>query len=238
MIRNYIFDLYGTLVDIHTDETDLKLWQRMALLYAFSGARYAPGEMYKAYQAAIESLVAEAQARCPDVPKEHIEPDILQVFRRLYEKKDVQVSDEMVEHAALFFRTLSLSRIWLYPDAMKVVKGLKEKGCGVYLLTNAQAAFTRPELKAIGLDTLFDGIVISSEVGLKKPAPAIFEHLLKTYALDPAECLMIGNDLGDDIKPAHNLGVHSRYIHTQQSPSRPAYLPGTCQEIKALSELV
>ena len=49
---------------------------------------------------------------------------------------------------------------------------------------------------------------------------------------------MIGNDLGDDIKPAHNLGVHSRYIHTQQSPSRPAYLPGTCQEIKALSELL
>ena len=31
MIQNYIFDLYGTLVDIHTDESMPALWKRMAL---------------------------------------------------------------------------------------------------------------------------------------------------------------------------------------------------------------
>ena len=31
--RNLIFDLYGTLVDIHTDEDAPLVWQKMALLY-------------------------------------------------------------------------------------------------------------------------------------------------------------------------------------------------------------
>ena len=30
--QNYLFDLYGTLVDIHTDENDPRLWQRMSVL--------------------------------------------------------------------------------------------------------------------------------------------------------------------------------------------------------------
>ena len=40
--RNYIFDLYGTLVDIHTDEEDPAAWAALARFYSYYGARYAP----------------------------------------------------------------------------------------------------------------------------------------------------------------------------------------------------
>ena len=30
---NYIFDLYGTLVDIHTDESDTAIWEKLAMFY-------------------------------------------------------------------------------------------------------------------------------------------------------------------------------------------------------------
>ncbi len=43
--QNCIFDLYGTLVDIHTDETSPQLWTRMAEAYRRSGALYRPGEL-------------------------------------------------------------------------------------------------------------------------------------------------------------------------------------------------
>ncbi len=36
--QNYIFDLYGTLLDIRTDEDDPLLWDRMAALYSCCGA--------------------------------------------------------------------------------------------------------------------------------------------------------------------------------------------------------
>lgn len=35
MYRNFIFDLYGTLVDIHTNEYKPSLWKKMALFYSF-----------------------------------------------------------------------------------------------------------------------------------------------------------------------------------------------------------
>ena len=33
MYKNYIFDLYGTLIDINTDEWNVQLWKKMQILY-------------------------------------------------------------------------------------------------------------------------------------------------------------------------------------------------------------
>ena len=40
--KNYIFDLYGTLVDIHTDEEQELLWEKLALFYGYYDAVYEP----------------------------------------------------------------------------------------------------------------------------------------------------------------------------------------------------
>ena len=40
MYQNYIFDLYGTLVDIRTDEWQAQLWKKLQLLYNYHGAGY------------------------------------------------------------------------------------------------------------------------------------------------------------------------------------------------------
>ena len=40
MYKNYIFDLYGTVIDINTDEWNDDLWKKIAILYAYKGAHY------------------------------------------------------------------------------------------------------------------------------------------------------------------------------------------------------
>ena len=42
MFKNYIFDLYGTLIDIRTDEDDKALWEKMVLFYGYREAEYTP----------------------------------------------------------------------------------------------------------------------------------------------------------------------------------------------------
>ena len=42
MYQNYIFDLYGTLVDIHTNEKKAYLWKKMSLFFGMKGAAYEP----------------------------------------------------------------------------------------------------------------------------------------------------------------------------------------------------
>lgn len=238
MIQNYIFDLYGTLVDIRTDEAMPFLWKRMALLLSLQGADYTPETLRSAYLAAVYEQTERRAKEHPSIPHEHVEPEILHAFRTLYTQKDILPTEDMVRDAALFFRALSMKHIRLYPHAAKVLQKLKARGKGVYLLSNAQAVFTVPELRKLGLLPLFDGIVLSSDVGIKKPDSAIFRHMLSKYGLRPEGSVMIGNDAEADIGGAEAVGMASRYIHTKQSPDRPSRLPETCREIRSLQELL
>ena len=51
--QNYIFDLYGTLVDIHTDENKASLWKKIAVYFSAQGAGYTAKELKNRYIALI-----------------------------------------------------------------------------------------------------------------------------------------------------------------------------------------
>jgi epoxide hydrolase-like predicted phosphatase len=57
-----------------------------------------------------------------------------------------------------------------------------------------------------GWDGLFDAIVISGEVGMRKPEPRIFHHALDLVALDPEQCVFI-DDIEANIVAARALGL-------------------------------
>lgn len=64
----------------------------------------------------------------------------------------------------------------------------------------------------------FDGILLSSDYGYKKPSPKFYSALLKQYQLNPNESIMIGNDYIADIKGAKEAGLATIYIHSNISP--------------------
>lgn len=239
MIENYIFDLYGTLADIRTDESMPSCWKRMALLLSLQGASYGAKELQRTYLSAVEGEIERCAARRPAIPREHIEPDILPVYKALYEQKGIAIDDDRARDTALVFRALSMVKpVCLYPHVLTVLETLHRQGKGVYLLSNAQAAFTLPEMEKLGILSCFDGIVISSDAGVKKPDKAIFEHLLSKYQLRPETCVMVGNDVDADMIGAASVGMAGRYIHTNLSPERPDDLPVNCQEITSLLDLI
>jgi putative hydrolase of the HAD superfamily len=55
-------------------------------------------------------------------------------------------------------------------------------------------------------DGLFDAIVISGEVGMRKPEPSIFRHALGLLALEAAECVFI-DDIEANVAAARSLGL-------------------------------
>ena len=56
--KNYIFDFYGTLVDILTDEKDPALWDKLAQLYQAYGADYKGEGLRKSYAKRVASLLS------------------------------------------------------------------------------------------------------------------------------------------------------------------------------------
>lgn len=211
MYKNYIFDLYGTLVDIRTNESKIYLWQKMSDIYSSYGAIYDAAELRDAYR----MLCQEFSMELP----ENGEINVKEVFEQLFKRKGVTASGALLKHVAITFRTLSRQKIEVYPGVKEALRELKRRGKGVYLLSNAQSDFTRPEIEMLRLKNCFDGIFISSEVGYKKPSREFFEKLLETYQLDPETCLMVGNDESADIMGAQMVGMDSLYMHTEISPA-------------------
>ncbi len=83
---------------------------------------------------------------------------------------------------------------------------LKEKGYRIYILSNfSQKAMNdcAPELDYI---KKADGAVISYTVGMIKPDPAIFKHLLEKFDIDPSEAVFI-DDVRENIEAAAKLGL-------------------------------
>lgn len=90
MYDNYIFDLYGTLVDIRTNENKASLWKYMAGYMTLQGASYSAAELRKRYRSLISAEQQKQYEKHKDlIPKltqDHIEVDLLQVFSRLYQE--------------------------------------------------------------------------------------------------------------------------------------------------------
>lgn len=217
--RNYIFDLYGTLVDIRGDEADRKLWKHMSLFYGYYGAKYEPEEMHRTYLALIDAKDKQLRGEYAVKYAHESHPEILyeEVFRELYTGRGVEPDGQLVLHTAQMFRACSVKYVRLYAHAHELLTALKEAGKNVYLLSNAQRIFTEYELRYLGIYDLFDGIQISSDCGCKKPDERFFQILLERFDLKAEESLMIGNSMEDDIAGAVRVGMDSFYIHSALS---------------------
>lgn len=223
MYANCIFDLYGTLVDIHTDEENPAVWEKLALFYGYYGAAYAPQELRAAY----EQLSNEGSSGPQYSHEAHPEIRIETVFAELFERKGVHADDTLAIHAGQLFRVCTTDYLRLYPGATELLSALREQGRGVYLLSNAQRIFTAGELNILGIAKYFDGILISSDCAVKKPDPRFFRMLLDQYRLNPASCVMIGNDCHSDIAGAKSVGLDTIYIHSNISPDHDPAIQAT-----------
>ena len=221
-----IFDLYGTLVDIHTEENDL-VWEKTAFYFGFYGAHYTPAALKAAFGAKLRAREAKEgqNYECfPDIPFE-------EVMAELFRDKGIENADALGVNAAQLFRISSLEYVRLYPGVPDALAKLRRKGCRLWLLSNAQRIFTEYELRHLGLGEQLDAIYISSDFRCRKPDVRFFNALIETEGLDKSNCLMIGNDRQTDIGGAKNAGLATLYMHTALTPADqaeadPALLPG------------
>ena len=219
MYKNYVFDLYGTLADIRTNEESSYLWKKMTEIYASYGAHYDRGELRKAFRSRCHELEKAAE-------NQWFEPNVTEVFQWCFSQKGITVSLENARNIAITFRVLSRKYIRVYEGVVELLETLKASGKKIYLLSNAQSDFTRPEITLLGLEKYFDGIFISSEAGVKKPGKEFYEKLLSTYDLEPSESIMIGNDIKADILGAKAVGLSTLYILSDISPAEDAQQQG------------
>lgn len=91
------------------------------------------------------------------------------------------------------------------PGMAELVRELKEKGYGIFLLSNA-SLHLRSYFDRIPGSEYFDGLMVSSEQKLLKPQHEIYEKLFEAFYLKPENCFFI-DDSPANIEGAFHVGM-------------------------------
>lgn len=208
--QNYLFDLYGTLIDIHTDEHSKNFFKKYAKWLRKQGYAFEWKRFYGLYTS-IEREYRENAMKEGRYEKPEIKID--DVFRDVFAVQGYEVTDEEILYLCEQFRNVSMIYMCLFPDTIACLEKLKKAGKKLYLLSNAQRSFTWTELVQTGLVPYFDGILISSDEGCMKPDPEFYNICCARFQLDKAQTVMVGNELKSDMAGAKAAGIDGFYIN-------------------------
>jgi len=240
--QNYIFDLYGTLVDIHTDESKASVWKKAAVYFSAQGAAYTGRELKERYHSLIRAeekkLQKKLNKKYPGITVKEVEINLDRVFVSLFKEKGIKASRQLIKDSMIAFRAITMEKLKLFPGTVELLQGLRDAGKKVYLLSNAQTSFTYPEMKALGLTEYFDDIFFSSDLEVKKPSAKFYEALFEKHSLKKADSVMIGNDRFADVQGALDFGIEAIYLDTEQSTPFEGELPKGCVQVDGLVDIL
>lgn len=186
-----LFDLDGTLLPMDQDlfvKTYLKL-----LAAALAPSGYEPQQFIATIWAGIKAMVKNDGTRTNETA-------FWEVFTSVY-------GEESLSHHPIFeefYRTTfqSVQAVCSYdPRSAEIVKRLKAKGVRVVLATNPlfPAIATESRMRWAGLQpTDFELFTTYENIGFCKPNLAYYKDILDRIGCAAEECLMVGNDVGDD----------------------------------------
>jgi putative hydrolase of the HAD superfamily len=97
------------------------------------------------------------------------------------------------------------------------VRGLKAHGYRTAIVTNNLAEFSEHWRKTLPLDELFDTVVDSSQVGMRKPNPRIFELALERLGEVKAERAVFLDDFPGNVEAARRLGMAGILVEADPS---------------------
>lgn len=107
--------------------------------------------------------------------------------------------------------------IELMPYAVEWVKGLKERGYHLYILSNYAGMTYEQTSHKMKFLPYMDGVLFSFQCKLIKPEKEIYQHLLEKYSLNPEECVFL-DDRKDNIEAAEKCGIRGiQFFHYDQA---------------------
>ncbi|MGQ9653537.1 MAG: HAD family hydrolase [Thermodesulfobacteriota bacterium] len=195
------FDLFDTLVVLDPQT----LHQAMGILIQSlrqSGLRIEEEQFQRAYREAARRFLERARLSGIET---HNRFWIRDALRSLGE--DVSEEDPRIGRGVEAYFSAFYSNCRLIPGTLEMLETLKAR-YRLGLLSNLTHAPAGWEiLGRLGLRRLFDVVLISGELGYRKPHPLAFERLVASLGVDRKEMLYVGDDPDSDVNGAMKAGI-------------------------------
>ncbi|HYN97733.1 MAG TPA: HAD family hydrolase [Pilimelia sp.] len=121
----------------------------------------------------------------------------------------------------------------LFADAADLLAQVAGGPVRLGLVTNGPADLQRDKLRCLGLDDVFDTVVISGEIGAAKPDPAPFLLALRRLAVQPSDAWHVGDSLASDVAGARAAGMLAVWLNRHNAQTDAAAVPDV--EVASLS---
>lgn len=218
IIQGIIFDVNGTLTDILTDEGYEEIYRAISHFLTYQGVSFHRFEVKDAYYTIMNAQRATSQEKYPEF-------NVVEVWREFLRQYVVEpeVLTDRLQHMPRFlaemYRGISLQRLQLYPEVKAVLDELRSR-FKLAVVSDGQSVWAMPEMRAVGIASYFDPIIISGDFGFRKPDRRIFEAALSGLMLEPKNVLFVGNDMYRDIFGAGQLGMKTVFFSLNQGRNK------------------
>jgi putative hydrolase of the HAD superfamily len=207
-IRAVVFDCYGTLVDIITDEGKNAIFDHLSLYLHYYGANVNGESLKSIYHVEKKHYLSGHREL-------YAEFDMAAVFKTILQMQGLN-NPFLVESCCKIFRIVSRERFDLFPDSLSTLKELKSRGYPLAMLSNAQQAFFYEEIEMLGIKKFFSYFVVSSCWGFRKPDSRLFSLICSLLNVLPCEAVYIGDATDTDVTGAKSIGMQSILIDRER----------------------
>jgi HAD superfamily hydrolase (TIGR01662 family) len=234
-VRAILFDFGHTLVDfLRTQEALHDAYEQIRDRIEAVAYLEVPEllDLVERVAGGVDRLVAESyeQRRMEEVAQ-------AELFRQAFSGIGFDLPDDVIQHIVALDHSAYSNSIAVEREVLETLERIREAGYPMGLVSNISLRpdLMRADLDRMGLSEYLDATVFSSEVGVRKPNPLIFQEALSRLGTEPGETVFIGDRLYDDVSGAQAAGMRAVLTHQFRQEDDPEYAPDAV--IKDLSEL-
>ena len=221
MYNILLLDLDDTIFDFHKQE-------KVAIEKTLSGAGIAPTEENCILYSQINDKYWKRLEK-GEVTRQQV---LVGRFEELF--ATLGVSGNAEKTALAYMENLS-QRHYFLPGAEEALIQLQKK-YRLFLVSNGTASVQERRLQSAGIEKYFEGIFISQNVGVNKPAKGFFDYCFERISgFNMQKAIIIGDSLTSDILGGKNAGIATCWVNPDNKPTREDICPD--YQIASLTEL-
>ncbi|MFA7655903.1 HAD family hydrolase [Acidithiobacillus thiooxidans] len=210
-IRAVCFDLYGTLINIETNEDMEEIYRGISHYLTYHRVFMNRREVRERYFAVMKERKRQSTERYPEIDVEAIWHTIL-----IQENsKPLNGREKLAKELARLHRGISRTRLERYEGVKRTLKSLQEQ-YQLALISDAQRCFALPEIRALNIKKYFDIRIISGDYGYRKPDSRLFQMAAEQLEVAPHQAIYVGNDMFRDIYGAQQAGMKTIFVDSNQ----------------------
>lgn len=222
-VRTIFLDLDGTLC--HYSLTYEEAAARALARAGLEGVQLPPEATYYAIYDAVFRTA----------PDRGYEAVSVEAFARMLREAGVP-DPRLARRVAEEYRRLRNESLKLYDEVEGALRTLADR-FALGIVSNGPSEIQWYKVRRFHLEELIDAIVISGDVGVHKPDPAIFRIALGRLSSSPGEAIHVGDSLRDDVAGANAAGLGSVWVNRSRQVLAPGD-PRPSQEVPDLRDLV